>query len=133
MGGNVPSKCCRSNDSLDRDNLNKNLSGHTHRANRTTLYHSDSSGSGDDGERSYSDEGSDGPYIDPSELALQVTIIESFKAALQNGNTSLVEYYFNEHPSLMLGTTKWRNGSHHFSPALQMLQSATHFTLRMIR
>lgn len=112
MGDSLSSKCgsqCCTNQAVDRDNLTTNLT--THRAARTTLYHS-SGDSSDEGEGSYSEEDSEPAVaeMDHEELALRAQVLESFKGAIQSGNTSLVSYLFNEHPNLELARTKWRNG-----------------------
>jgi len=113
MGSNLPTQCgncCSSEQTVDRDSLNETLT--SQRALKTTLYNSsDSSADGEGEDSSYSSD-SEQAYsaADPAEVALKAQVIESFKAALQNGNTSLVEYYFNEHPDEELARTKWRNG-----------------------
>ena len=124
MGAELASKCnqcCATNQSLDRDRMTQHQSKQRSKASRKghTLYGAKptSSTSFDssyhEGEASYSDAYSDSsePYVDPRKIAYQAQVVESFKAAVQAGNTSLVEYYFNEHPELYLGRTRWRNGN----------------------
>ena len=94
----------------------------TPRAARTTTndlyYHSkdptDSDYSADEAEGQYiSSAESDGAFseVDPAELALKGFVCQSFMAAVQHGNASLVRYYCDEHPDLELGKTRWTNGT----------------------
>lgn len=119
-------QCCANNQSVDREQLHSNLT--THRAARIHLYHD--SGSSSEGEEGY--ERPDpipqpAPTLDPEELKWRAQILESFKTSVQEGNTSLVQYFFNEYPDIDFAKTYWRNGHCHLSKHINI--QTTHYTL----
>ena len=98
--------CTDTNQSVDRQGLNTNLTAHRGRSG--SLYGGSSSDEESGGEADFSD--SDEPQPAPMEKALEAQIMKSFRMAVQKGNTSLIKYYFEEHPDLQWGNTRWKNG-----------------------
>lgn len=82
------------------------------------MYRSSQSEGFSSSDSGYTDHSISNP-VDPAEQKLRRHIVESFKKAVENGNSSLVTYYFNEHPENNLGESRWRNGDSCLHVAVQ--------------
>lgn len=99
-------KCCATNQAMDGDRVTQvNATRTAHK-----LYPA-ASVSSTYGEGGYNSTESSWSEEDPAEVAIRFQVTESFKLAIEKGNSSLARYYFNEHPDLQLvKIARWRNG-----------------------
>lgn len=104
-------QCCTApNQAVDSKALNNNRA--TSRA-RGTLYAASSDDESDHynhGEASFSDSDSEPEPTDHLDEESRKEVFETFTLAIDQGNTSLLTYYFQEYPNVNWGLIRWKNG-----------------------